>query len=207
MATIGQVVYNLQDFHSSGGLISTLAGDPSKTITSESSSYKDSRLNIFSNDLVEFFKAASFIKLGIQAPPGTKAVLNGNKTIMLGRTGVYELDEGIKITSLKFLRPYKYIINAGLTQQALEDGMNQLNSAKDFLQNEIARIDNKYPTKNQEYWAEYVSIQDEYLEQYNTALNLYKQGINGIYQLPVPDDPDNEENFSEVYNIIVDFLY
>ena len=60
-------------------------------------------------NLVNFYGGAKqFNKLGIQAPPGTKAVING-KEIMVGRTGIYELDEDIAITTLRFERPRKYI--------------------------------------------------------------------------------------------------
>lgn len=207
MATVGQVVYNLRDFHSSGGLISTSGSDFSKTVTSESSAYETSRLNIFTKELVALFGTTAFTKLGIQAPPGTKVVLNGNKTIMIGRTGVYELDEDIKITALQFLRPYKYIINTTATEKALSDGMIQLAAAKQYLQDEITKIDAKYPSKNQEYWNKYVEIQDEYMERYTVALNLYTQGVNGIYQLPNPSNINDEANYEEVYDVIVDFLY
>ena len=49
--------------------------------------------NVFNNKIVT--------KLGIQAPPGTIASING-KPILIGRTGIYELDEDIKIESLSF---------------------------------------------------------------------------------------------------------
>lgn len=207
MATVGQVVYNLQDFRSNGGLISTSGVDFSKTVTSESSGYETTRLNIFTKELVALFGATSFSKLGIQAPPGTKVVLNGNKTIMIGRTGVYELDEDIKITALQFQRPYKYVVNTTLTEQALQSGMSQLDEAKTFLLDSIANLDATHPTKNQDYWDKYVEIQDEYTEKYTIAINLYTQGINGIYQLPNPDNINDEANYAEVYNVIVDFIY
>lgn len=40
-------------------------------------------------------------KLGIQAEPGTTMLIN-NKAIKVGKTGIYQLDEVINITSLKF---------------------------------------------------------------------------------------------------------
>lgn len=40
-------------------------------------------------------------KLGIQAPPGTMLSIN-NKPILIGRTGIYELDDDITIDSLQF---------------------------------------------------------------------------------------------------------
>jgi hypothetical protein len=35
--------------------------------------------------------------------------MNASKTIMIGRTGIYELDEDIAITSMYFVRPKNYI--------------------------------------------------------------------------------------------------
>ena len=40
-------------------------------------------------------------KLGIQASPGTIVLVN-SKTIKVGKTGIYELDEVVNITSLIF---------------------------------------------------------------------------------------------------------
>lgn len=209
MATIGQVVYNLQDFHSSGGLISTSAKNLSSTVTSESSGYAADRLNIFTNDLVKLFNASSFLKLGIQAPPGTKVKLNSNKLIMIGRTGVYELDEDIKITGLQFERPKKYIVDTAATQQALNEGISGFEKAENDRRTALLALDNKYNEidKDEEYWAQYTKIQDEYSEQYQEAQSKYIAGINGIYVLPNTSDPNADENFEELYNVIVDFLY
>lgn len=41
------------------------------------------------------------VKLGIQAPVGTKFVLNG-ETIRIGATGIYELDYTVNIKKLYF---------------------------------------------------------------------------------------------------------
>jgi hypothetical protein len=34
--------------------------------------------------------------------------MNESKTIMVGRTGIYELDDDIAITNMYFIRPRKY---------------------------------------------------------------------------------------------------
>ncbi len=209
MATVGQVVYNLQDFHSSGGLISTSAKNLSSTVTSESSEYVANRLNIFTNDLVKLFNASAFLKLGIQAPPGTKVKLNANKIIMIGRTGTYELDEDIKITGLQFERPKKYIVDVGATEQSLNQGIQGFEQAEQNRQTALDALDAEYlgKPKDNAYWAEYVRIQDEYQELYNDAQSKYIAGVNGIYVLPNTSDPNADENFQELYNVIVDFLY
>lgn len=209
MATIGQVVYNLQDFHSSGGLISTSAKNLSSTVTSESSGYAADRLNIFTNDLVKLFNASSFLKLGIQAPPGTKVKLNSNKLIMIGRTGVYELDEDIKVTGLQFERPKKYVVDTAATKQSLDEGINGFEKAESDRTAALTALNNKYAGKDKDeaYWAEYTRIQDDYVDAYKQAQSKYIAGINGIYVLPNTSDPNADENFEELYNVIVDFLY
>lgn len=100
MASIGQIIYNLEDYGTNDGLIST-SKDKKSIISSEKDpEYKNNRINIFQ----ELLSQEEYVKLGIQAPPGTRLQING-KNIIVGRTGVYELDEEIIVTSLKFLSP------------------------------------------------------------------------------------------------------
>ena len=40
-------------------------------------------------------------KFGIQAAPGTKFIINETVSIEVGKTGIYELDNKVNITSLK----------------------------------------------------------------------------------------------------------
>lgn len=209
MATVGQVVYNLQDFHSSGGLISTSAKNLSSTVTSESDQYVANRLNIFTNDLVKVFNATNFLKLGIQAPPGTKVKLNTNKIIMIGRTGTYELDEDIKITGLQFERPKRYIVDVAETERSLNQGIQGFQKAERDRKNALTNLDNRYAgqDKDNAYWAEYVRIQEDYQKLYTESQSLYVAGVNGIYVLPNTANPNADENFQELYNVIVDFLY
>ena len=57
------------------------------------------------------------------------------------------------------------------------------------------------------YWDAYNNIQTAYIEAYQTALSLYNQGANGIYVLPNPDNVDAPENYQDLYNVIIDFIY
>lgn len=57
------------------------------------------------------------------------------------------------------------------------------------------------------YWDAYNNIQTAYIEAYQTALSLYNQGVNGIYVLPNPDNVDAPENYQDLYNVIIDFIY
>lgn len=138
MATIGQIIYNVEDYNSSGGYISTSNQNTSNIISSISygsdadsfERYQQDIIDIFGQNLVSLYSSGIFSKLGIQAPPGTKVILNDNKQIMIGRTGVYELDEDINITNLYFIRPKKYILDESSTQENLEKGKNGLEAAE-----------------------------------------------------------------------------
>ena len=61
----------------------------------------DSSTNVFFG--VNLVEGKQIVKLGIQAPAGTVVVLNDNKNIVIGRSGIYELnDDDIIITSVVF---------------------------------------------------------------------------------------------------------
>lgn len=211
MATIGQIVYNVQDYHASGGYISTAKGNPSQTVSSKDINYDSLKVDIFKTNLTSLF-SGSFSKLGIQAPPGTKAVIN-DKIIMIGRTGTYELDQDISVTSLHFIRPYKYILDQEATDEALDLGEKGFEEAEKTRKQSLQALDAEYPDKGgddedkkKQYWAKYREIQDTYEEAYNAALANYIPGVNGIYKLPYPGE-ERDENYEEVYNVIIDFMY
>lgn len=209
MVAIGQIVYNLEDFVNSGGYISTIDNDISQTIVSTNPNYNNLKIDIFSDNILNKVKTSKFTQLGVQAPQGTKMIINNTKTIMVGRTGVYELNDEIDITSLKFIRPYKYILDELSTEQYLSDGISGFTSAEENRQTSLDSLNKEYENKpkDENYWVQYTNIQTAYIEEYNLALSNYLKGVNGVYALPNPDNPESEENFEEVYNIIIDFLY
>ena len=108
MPTVGQVYYNVID--------------------NNSGSYVSSGQNIFS-DIIAQVGASQFNKVGVQAPAGTKIVMNESKTIMVGRTGIYELDDDIAITNMYFIRPRKYEKDEEASQQAIEQGTEGMQAA------------------------------------------------------------------------------
>lgn len=57
--------------------------------------------------LVDF---KGLMKLGIQAPVGTKFVLNG-ETIRIGATGIYELDYTVNIKELYFIAETEALVD------------------------------------------------------------------------------------------------
>ena len=193
MPSIGQVYYNVLD---------TSSGE-----------YISSGIDIFSN-IITAYGATEITKVGIQAPPGTRVVMNESRTIMIGRTGVYELDDNITITSLYFVRPRKYVKDEYATQQALAQGTTGMTAADNARAQALEQFYTQYPTppeegaeNYQEYWDAYNAIQTTYITAYEEALNLYNQGVNGVYVLPNPSNPDAPENFQDLYNVIIDFIF
>lgn len=59
------------------------------------------------HNLIDF---KGLVKLGIQAPIGTKFVLNG-ETIRIGATGIYELDYTVNIKELYFLEDTEALVD------------------------------------------------------------------------------------------------
>lgn len=195
MATVGQIYYNVLD--------------------TNSGSYISSGQDIFS-DVVTAYGASQFHKLGIQAPPGTKVIMNTTKNIMIGRTGIYELDDDISIVSLYFVRPYKYIKDEEQTQEYIDEGTEAMMQAHAIREEQMQALEEEYPIiPSQEtdpagykaYWDKYNQIQSTYIQAYEAGLTKYHDGMNGIYVLPNPNDPTAEENYQDLFNIIVDFIY
>ena len=230
MAKVGQIIYNVQDYYNSGGYISSSIESPLTSTVNSSSyttdvtgwdEYKKHCFPIINQKGIINAIKGPISKLGIQAPSGTKVHLNSGsqsdeQIIMIGRTGMYELDENISITDIYFERPRNYILDkeATTTQLSLgkknmqaaekerEDKINLLNSGKDPY-NEGQTI----VKDSEEYWACYITINDNFQKAYDTAKGQYNIGVAGIYKLPNKDNPNAEENYKELYNIIIDFEY
>lgn len=195
MATVGQIYYNVID--------------------NNSGSYIKSGEDIFT-DIVNQIGASQFNKVGIQASPGTQIVMNNAKTIMVGRTGIYELDDDIAITAMYFVRPRKYEKDEEASAEAIEQGVARMQAAEDareraleqfYLDNPVIPDRETDPEGYQAYWDAYNNIQMTYIAAYQEALNLYNSGINGIYVLPNPGDVNAPENYQDLYNVIIDFIY
>lgn len=195
MTYVGQVYYNVIDNN---------IGD-----------YTSSGINIF-EDIIKAYGAKQVNKLGVQAPPGTQIVVNNSKTIMIGRTGMYELDEDIYITNMYFVRPRKYIKDEVASKKALEQGEQGMKDADTQRQADLVQFYINYPSipdKDNDYdnyiayWDAYNDIQEKYITAYEEALRLFNQGSNGIYTLPNPNNINAPENYQDLYNVIVDFIY
>ncbi len=220
-----QIVYNLEDYGGSGGLVSTKQGDLSElvysavyqnnlndsteTTTNDEIDYENKKIDIFGVNILKGFNNVK--KIGIQAPPGTKFTFNKATTqdtgewIMVGRTGIYELNDDIVINYLRFQRPQNYIVNKELSQQLQATGTGIMKVARDiFLQkiNELEKTLGQAPDRTEagsEYWTEYNNAHQNYITQYKSGLGIYLKGKAGVY---VPDP-----TIVDLYNIIIDFTY
>ena len=220
-----QIVYNLEDYGGSGGLVSTKQGDLSElvysavyqnnlndsteTTTNDETDYENKKIDIFGVNILKGFNNVK--KIGIQAPPGTKFTFNKATTqdtgewIMIGRTGIYELNDDIVINYLRFQRPQNYIVNKELSQQLQATGTGIMKVARDiFLQkiNELEKTLGQAPDRTEagsEYWTEYNNAHQNYITQYKSGLGIYLKGKAGVY---APDP-----TIVDLYNIIIDFTY
>lgn len=217
---LGQIIYNVEDYGGSGGLVSTSKTDPSNRVYSTingsyNNNYDYEKINIFE----DVFKGigSDITKLGIQAPPGTKFQLNASSleneannetiaplTIMVGRTGVYELDDGLKINSLTFERPKVYSYDKDASQNAINAGRAIMENAKYTFDQRCSQLqpllDSAISTDSQKnYWEEYQKAHKEYVDSYNKGRMLYIQGISGIY--------NEASGLADIHNVIIDFVY
>lgn len=152
-------------------------------------------------------------KLGIQAEPGTKIILtlsgsNNTISIIIGRTGIYELDEKVTISQLKIEPTYKYELNEDKTREA------QNLAATKFLN--IIETNNNITDvgfDNEEGWiGEEEAAITTWVNRYQTNDQLFQEGYieylkgkNGIYD--IAKDGNNKPIIEEMHNIIIDYVY
>lgn len=143
----GQIVYNLQDYQQSGGRISTSGANVFSTIVDTDPGYKANRINIYEN-LVSHYNGQGFTKIGIQAAPGTQFILNKTKGMIVGRNGIYELDDDIIITELAFVKPRFYRLDTKATQDKLDNGSQAISVAEKARSNSLKTLDEDYKLKD-----------------------------------------------------------
>lgn len=151
-----------------------------------------SNINIF-NNILNQIGVSSIKKLGIQAPNGTICYVNGQE-IMIGRTGMYELDEVIIVSSLYFVKKQIYILDSAATADQLEDSKRRIDQLEAKRQADTALLIKTDP----DYYKKYIEIQEEFYKGYSIALELYNEALQGIYINGGEEDLEN---------IIIDFLY
>lgn len=187
MSAIGQIYYRVVDTSSIG----------------DGKHYISSGIDIY-NDIVSASSAKQFTKVGIQAPPGAQVVMNASKTIMIGRTGIYELDEDIVITSMKFVRPTVYIKDEKESESKKQEGEKIIKEAKVALEAAIAALGEEPtdPTSDayKTYWNGYNEANETYIAVFQKGSAILNQGLNGVYK-------EDKTVIGELDNVIVDFIY
>ena len=120
--TIGQYIYKVLDTVS-GKTITTENFEPTKEVT------------------------GNFIKLSFQAPTGTNIIIDG-KTVIVGRSGYYEVPEGIRVGSFSLKAGMIYTpaqndkVKAAL--KTLSGTVSELNTTIENAKNDVSIIvDNK----------------------------------------------------------------
>lgn len=187
MSAIGQIYYRVVDTSSTG----------------DGKHYISSGIDIY-NDIVSASSAKQFTKVGIQAPPGAQVLMNASKTIMIGRTGIYELDEDIVITSMKFVRPTVYIKDEKESESKKQEGEKIIKDAKVALEAAIAALGEEPtdPTSDayKTYWNGYNEANETYITAFQKGSAILNQGLNGVYK-------EDKTVIGELDNVIVDFIY
>ena len=187
MSAIGQIYYRVVDTSSTG----------------DGKHYISSGIDIY-NDIVSASSAKQCTKVGIQAPPGAQVVMNASKTIMIGRTGIYELDEDIVITSMKFVRPTVYIKDEKESESKKQEGEKIIKEAKAALEAAIAALGEEPtdPTSDayKTYWNGYNEANETYITAFQKGSAILNQGLNGVYK-------EDKTVIGELDNVIVDFIY
>lgn len=188
MSAIGQIYYNVIDTSSTG----------------DGKHYISSGIDIY-NDIVNASSAKQFTKVGIQAPPGAQVVMNTSKTIMIGRTGIYELDEDIAITNMYFVRPKNYIKDDKETESKKQEGKKIIKDAKAALEAAIAALGTEPSDPSSDaykiYWEGYNEANETYIAAFQEGSAILNQGLNGVYKL------DEDNPYGDLENVIVDFIY
>lgn len=157
--------------------------------------YESSGTNIYSNIVPS---GSQFIKLGIQAPPGTKAMIE-EREIIIGRTGMYELDDdSISLTSVYFLRnkvyePAKDADGKDTSERLQKEGLDDIKKAEADRKIAMDALDKTAD----DYGSKYIAVESVYQDAYQKALDTYLRGVNGVYTLK------GEANLD---NVIIDYI-
>lgn len=165
MSQIGQIYYNIPNVGSS--------------ITAD-------YLYNGSGDVLKYIGASQLTKVGVQAPPGTQMVLNQIKQIMIGRTGIYELDEDISITELYFVRPQNYIEDKEEEDKAIENGLKGIEEAMNTRKSEYLTWTNNLVDSwidipgAIDYWQEELNNAQEELAEQEALLVQLNQELEGL---------------------------
>ena len=199
-----------------------------KTIGLDSATAYDSMFGYNGYTLIP--EGQLFTKLGVQATPGTRMIVNGQKEIMVGRTGIFEIDD-VTITELKFIPVKQYVYDAEQSQKLIDQGWAIMMAAHYGVDDE--RVDQtKLPQEGDDNWDEwaeytdyegfddlvadldptaadyqeqYVAYAETYEEIFTMGYDIYQSGINGVY-VPKTNEDGSEVN-ADLTDVIIDFVW
>lgn len=131
--------------------------------------------------------------------------MNTNKTIMVGRTGIYELDDDIIITNMYFIQPSNYIKDEAESEAKKQEGESAIKKAKNVLDTALNELGSEPKDTTSEayatYWNNYSTIINNYITAVQKGKATLDQGINGVYK------PDETNPLGDLENVIIDFIY
>lgn len=189
---VGQICYHIMEMGNENNSIGVTQIDYPRNINI----YDD----IFTQEAVAHLNNRTITKLSVTAQPGTKIIINSDKEIMIGRSGVYEVED-VEITSLYFKKTYKMEINDGKSNKSLKDGYKSIYDAITVLQG-LGLTD-----PGESDYA--VTHKDDIKQNINTILqqgnnivagcNEFNTGYNGIYK--------TTSEVLELNNVIIDYVY
>lgn len=224
MATIGQIYYNVQlnelrpDISSTPGITSATFWGPNWPAGE----------NVTALDLIGTDRpiANNYINhLGIQGPPGliftiaTSSNDDVGSHFMLGRTGVFELEDEIYMLKIEPVPKMKMDTDASNT--AINDGINKMDESDNLKSTGLQNGFTSYPYTitcepiglsvdinafsnldrslwTPADWQNYIQLTSACNAIYNYGVSLYTKGINGIY---IPD------GYQDVKNLIIDYSF
>lgn len=212
---LGQIVYGLEDYAGSGGILYTDKKSKQPMLDTINSGFE--KVNIY-EDIFSQIGVTKVTKIGIQAPPGTRFQLNTKAIetkddedsqpvqtdIMVGRTGVYEIEvPNMKITTLFFSRPQRYVLDIDKTNKSIDNGMRLMREAKNEFEKFLDQFEELFDAaqesdSNNVFWQEYEKEHDKYVNAYEAGRAIYIKGQAGEYITAGPSD---------LKNIIIDFTY
>lgn len=159
--------------------------------------------SFFGVNLVGLMGTSAWTKVGIQAPPGTQMVMNGIKEILMGRTGIYELDEDISITDLQFKQPQNYIEDTDQEEQAKSDGLKMIENAMNVREaaylewtNGLASSWLEIKEKSQETEQQILALEDA-LKILNQELETLKEELEAIEDKGSKEYQDKQKEITD----------
>ena len=211
---IGQIVYGLEDYAGSGGILYT---DIKSKQPMLGSSANLNKIDIFT-DVFQQIGVTGVTKIGIQAPPGTRFQINTTVVnnpedkdsqftptdIMVGRTGVYEIEvPNMNINSLVFSEPLRYVLDIDKTNKSIDNGMRLMREAKNEFEKFLDQFEELFDAaqesdSNNAFWQEYEKEHDKYVNAYEAGRAIYIKGQAGEY---------TKAGSVDLKNIIIDFTY